>query len=436
MNKRNISRSIAAAGLIAYIVFLVLYHTYINRTGFETTYFEIVRFYNDDILWEYWKEAFFKVLSFMPVGFLFPLARGRRCKDTTVSVGILLSFGLCVLFAVLKTGTVSIDGFLFRVIGACLGYSVFKKLAISKNIFKKLILYFPDTNKKRWAFLLMLSAFVITFMIGYHDPISIMIDSDSHDISFGRSLSDFTILSNDHDEAELYNIIRENIKGYKTSIAIRGNSIDHDLFTEVFNDVLDDCPDVFWLNGGGMGTTAKSLLYTEYVFDPVVYGKISDAPKMHDELMEKVDEIISACPYTDDYERALWVHDYLVKKVEYDYGTYYTSADATGMLEGYNYSYSSYGAIIEGLAVCAGYAKAYQLILNEMGIECGLVTGTGITSTGGGAHAWNYVVTDNVRHYVDVTWDDPKYMDGLEHEISHDYFFLSLNEIGKDHIPD
>lgn len=55
-----------------------------------------------------------------------------------------------------------------------------------------------------------------------------------------------------------------------------------------------------------------------------------------------------------------------------------------------------------------GYAKAYMLIMNELGIECGLVTGIAKNSTGSsGGHAWNYINLDGDYYMVDVTWDDP-----------------------------
>ena len=57
--------------------------------------------------------------------------------------------------------------------------------------------------------------------------------------------------------------------------------------------------------------------------------------------------------------------------------------------------------------MCAGYAKAYQLILNRMGIECGYITGNAVNDMVSGPHAWNYVRLDGNYYQVDVTWDDP-----------------------------
>ena len=53
--------------------------------------------------------------------------------------------------------------------------------------------------------------------------------------------------------------------------------------------------------------------------------------------------------------------------------------------------------------VCEGYAKAFQLICDEIDIPCILVSGLG----GGGEHMWNYVQMEDGKWYaMDVTWND------------------------------
>ncbi len=96
-------------------------------------------------------------------------------------------------------------------------------------------------------------------------------------------------------------------------------------------------------------------------------------------------------------QRILFAHDYLVNTVEYDYD--------------YNKrSYKSYGALVDGLAVCQGYAFAFKDILDHMEIENNICIG----SVGGEAHSWNVVCVDYRWYYVDVTFDDSSK--------SYDYF--------------
>ena len=66
-------------------------------------------------------------------------------------------------------------------------------------------------------------------------------------------------------------------------------------------------------------------------------------------------------------------------------------------------NYSLYGAFVLKCAVCQGYAEAYQYLMKQFGIPCGLVTSNSVR------HAWNVVFINNSWQYVDVTFDDPVY---------------------------
>ena len=59
---------------------------------------------------------------------------------------------------------------------------------------------------------------------------------------------------------------------------------------------------------------------------------------------------------------------------------------------------SIYGVFVQKKAVCAGYAKALQYLLNLLGIECTYVTSE--------RHAWNLVKLEGDYYHLDVTWGD------------------------------
>jgi transglutaminase/protease-like cytokinesis protein 3 len=63
-------------------------------------------------------------------------------------------------------------------------------------------------------------------------------------------------------------------------------------------------------------------------------------------------------------------------------------------------SSNAHGALISGTAICYGYAYAYQLFMDILGI--GGVTVHGMSPTG--SHAWNLVNIDGNWHVVDVPW--------------------------------
>ena len=76
------------------------------------------------------------------------------------------------------------------------------------------------------------------------------------------------------------------------------------------------------------------------------------------------------------------------------------------------------GALLKGTAVCSGYAKAYEAMLDAAGIPNETITGYA-----GGYHAWNLVQVDGQWYHVDTTWDDPTTQGG--DYIRYTYFLKS-----------
>ena len=90
-------------------------------------------------------------------------------------------------------------------------------------------------------------------------------------------------------------------------------------------------------------------------------------------------------------------------------------------------------------SVCAGYSKAFQYILNRMGLFCTYITGT---IRDGGDHGWNMVRIGENYYYVDVTWGDPVFANQMDGEGSQtrvtNYNYLCCTETGpclKTHVP-
>ena len=98
-----------------------------------------------------------------------------------------------------------------------------------------------------------------------------------------------------------------------------------------------------------------------------------------------------------DLQKAVALHDWLVMNCQYD---------TTVRMP---YVHSEYGALVNGYAVCDGYAKAYNDLLSRVGIEATCVTGRKPLKPGANPqpHAWSCVTIDGTRYHVDVTADDP-----------------------------
>lgn len=121
---------------------------------------------------------------------------------------------------------------------------------------------------------------------------------------------------------------------------------------------------------------------------------------MEAEVNAVVEEALECVtPTMRDYEKALAIHDWLALHCKYG-----RIPDDSGD------EYNVYGALVKGMAVCSGYAKAYQYLLQEkLGIPCEYVSSSDMN------HAWNMVKIGSKYYHVDVTWDDSSYVGGVNH---------------------
>ncbi len=186
-----------------------------------------------------------------------------------------------------------------------------------------------------------------------------------------------------------------------------------DVVRETFRAVVNDHPEFFYVENGysyytdGSGNvTALKPYYIDAMMTPEVEQAFDQALNQAMEVVEGV---------SDPLEQALLLHDYLAVHIDYNW------AVATGNGTHDDTVYNAYGALVNGDAVCQGYALAYQLLMNRVGIPCVLVSSDSLN------HAWNAVELDGQWYHVDVTWDDP--VPNLEGGCNHDYFLLSYDSI-------
>ncbi len=188
--------------------------------------------------------------------------------------------------------------------------------------------------------------------------------------------------------------------------------------------ILKEHPEIFWITQYRISThkheLGVSLEITTTSYEP---DKITSK---EDRLDNIVYGIMNLLPEdASDYEKMLFIHDFIINTTSYDY-------DATQSSD-YCDARNAYGCLVEHKAVCAGYAKAFQLLMNSIGIPCGRVTGSII---GRGTHEWNYVTLSDQNYYVDVTFDDPVFQGSDENMCSHAYFCISTAELNQTHLID
>lgn len=111
--------------------------------------------------------------------------------------------------------------------------------------------------------------------------------------------------------------------------------------------------------------------------------------------------------------------------------------DGTASTES-KYIRTAYGALINKKAVCEGYARLYKAVLNELGVNCELVSGYYIDGEAFEPHMWNYVQDEEGRWYaVDVTMNDGHRLQMGGIETTYDKYFWQTDEVfSVDHFED
>lgn len=226
----------------------------------------------------------------------------------------------------------------------------------------------------------------------------------------------------DEEEQEIYKEIYEGILTQKAEFNIR--SSDPEKANEILLAVMYDSPELFWIDGGAKATTKKEGNSTSYtILEPdYIYSK-KEIQEMQKEIDAISDEILASISEdSTEYEKIKYVYEYLIENAEYTIGA--------------QHSQNMYSALVKGETVCAGYAKANQYLLNELGVFCTYVTGTAKENGEEDSHAWNIVRCNDKYYYVDITWADPMVPEGNENittEISYDYLCCSENTIAETH---
>ena len=123
-----------------------------------------------------------------------------------------------------------------------------------------------------------------------------------------------------------------------------------------------------------------------------------------------------------DYEKCAVAYEYLSGNVQY----------STELLNALNTSYTfdrgitAYGAMIDHLTICQGYADAFDMLTTMMGMNCVQIFGQG-----NGPHNWNMIELDGNWYHVDCTWGAA--FGGVDGKCSWAYLFASDAQLGRSH---
>lgn len=241
----------------------------------------------------------------------------------------------------------------------------------------------------------------ITIKYGYN-----ALENNNKRYLYDRIAESIYSVTNEPDENGRYRTSRMKIKNERFS--------EFDI-REVVNAYISDNPEIFWIEN------LFGYAYDEEDTIVEFYSVLSsdECEAYIEKFNDKINSILSEIkPGMTEYHREKLLHDRLLEGCIYKTGV-------SSAADGWEY-FSSYGALVEGEAVCEGYAKAMQILLTRAGIPCSTIRGDADNI----AHMWNVAELSGEWYHLDPTWDD----NDKDGNINYEYFNLTTEAITKNHI--
>ena len=171
-------------------------------------------------------------------------------------------------------------------------------------------------------------------------------------------------------------------------------------------------PQYYFINGGYAYIEPSSILLPTFYQEFQSGSERSKATQAMKNQITSCESAIAAAGSAE--QKAKVAHDYIVKKVEYD-DNYLTNPENP-------FHQSAYSVFCDDHSVCAGYTKAFEMLMNGAGIDTIALLSTD--------HAWNMIKINDSWYHTDCTWDD---MDGYSgYEMIYNFFNRSESVIRSD----
>lgn len=189
------------------------------------------------------------------------------------------------------------------------------------------------------------------------------------------------------------------IKSDHTIEDIENGKCDKDIHNEIYKDTgkpnEGHTMSAFTVGGGNLLAENRSdgIKYSDGEYKGYYSGSggYGDRRDRYQEATKKLDEVIKSLNLDgkSDYDKFKAVTNWIVSNVRYD------DDNET------KYQHDLTGAVLDGLAVCDGYAGTFYYMANAVGLNA--LFEDGIGNDNRIRHAWNLVQIDGIYYYADPT---------------------------------
>ncbi|MGN0696230.1 MAG: transglutaminase domain-containing protein [Oscillospiraceae bacterium] len=206
---------------------------------------------------------------------------------------------------------------------------------------------------------------------------------------------------------DIYNLILNAVKNCGETAEIPNIDSSGKLYNRILELIRFENPAMFHIESREIGRISLAAQSFDIKFSykysaEEVNIMLRETEKAADKIMVQITADM------DEYDIVKLFHDSLIINCKND--------------ENGQYVDNVYGALVDGKALCEGYAKAFSYLCGRAGIENVIVTGKTTTD-----HMWNMVKLDGNWYHVDVTWDHPSAIitDAYPDAVMYNYFLIS-----------
>ena len=189
---------------------------------------------------------------------------------------------------------------------------------------------------------------------------------------------------------------------------------------------IADHPELFWATGLLEKTASTGDRWA------ISYYSLSseEIAREQAEIDRVTEMLVDLAPQGGtEWDKALYVYETIAQLVDYEEdeeGIATSGIAQDGSWDhGRDWSRTIYGPLVHHRAVCTGYTKAAQYLLQRLGVECLHLSGARGTH-----HCWILARLDGAYSFMDVTWANAtsKERPGVRY-VAHDYFGLTYADL-------